>query len=680
MAKKSKAPSQVGMSAKAEGSQDPADPKGLVILRFVFLLVALGATAMLVASHFNLLHPPGCGAGGGCDQAAKSDYGSIPGMKWPVSFVGFSFYLAMLVSLVVTKGRVSGPMRHMARLGALVSAFYIFILILHRKEYFCAYCLTSHLANFGFLATIELARTLTGVAALQLALRSLTAAAIGFVVATGGLVAGEAFAKKKLEQVGNDSADAVIQKNREKQQQAQAPKETPKETPKEAPKTATSGTVDGELWESRAKRLGLPLDIPETVKPEGFTGRWRIGPEDAPIRIVAFSDYQCPDCKKIEDEVKEILLTRNDVSFSHKHFPFNGDCNPEFKAKYSPHQNACWAARAAETAGILRGNRGFWEMHFWLYARTDAEGKATQGSFTDAELVKGLTDLGYDPVKFQEVMKGAASLQPIADECRQGTELGLMFTPLIYVNGVEFRGWNAPGALKRAVERIAATNPPRGFATEDQPVKAVAKAVEDWRTSFKWSPQQLVRESFPMQHGPENAPVQIIYWGDYEDEYTIAMHKAIMERYGNSPNVLLDFRHYPLHEDCNMFAEREDHTHACRMASVVEAAGRLGGPDAFWKMHVWMMDQNLKYDEEAMKKFAASIGLDTVELIRLAEGEEVKEAVFKDCHQLRNKLGSRFVPAAIVNWRMCPRWKLNDGTIVLSPIFDEVEREAGLKN
>jgi protein-disulfide isomerase len=431
-----------------------------------------------------------------------------------------------------------------------------------------------------------------------------------------------------------------------------------------------SGTPNNEPWESRAARLGLPENIPESVTPQGFTGRWRIGPEDAPIRIVAFSDYQCPDCKRVEDEIKEILLTRDDVSFSHKHFPFNMECNPTFKQKRSPHPNACWAARAAEAAGVLRGNRGFWEMHFWLYDRKDAQGKPVQGSFTDPELIAGLTSLGYDPAEFQRVMQSEAAVEWIDDECLEGVDLGLMFTPLVYINGVEFRQWHAPGAIKRAVERVAAANPPRGLPTLDQPAKATAKAVEDWQVSYVWPPESLAREGFSMARGPADAPLHIIFWGDYEDEHSREMNK----------DVNLDFRHDPLHEDCNMFAEREDHTRACRMAFIAEGAGRLGGPEKFWQMHEWLMEQGGTYDEEAMKRFAVSIGLDPVELVQQAESPEVRQTIFTDCATLQKKLGGRFMPAIVVNWRLCPRWKLNDGRVVLNDVFEAAEKEVGLKD
>lgn len=664
----------------------PAEPKALVVLRFVFLVVALGATAMLVGSHFHLFKAPGCGAGGGCDEAARSPFGSVPGMGWPVSFLGFSFYLAMLVALIATKGVVSGAMKHMARLGALVSAFYLFIIVLHSKQYLCAYCITSHVANFGFLATVELARSgaASSTMAAVLSLRTFVAATIGFVAATAGLAAGEAISKQRTQREADATTDDIINSARNTQA---ANNQTAPQTNQPAQPTSGAaiqpklGPVNGESWESRAARLNLPVNIPETVTPQGFTGRWRIGDEDAPIRIVAFSDYQCPDCKRVEDEIRQILLTRNDVSFSNKHYLFNMECNPTFKARRNPHPNACWAARAAETAGLLRGNRGFWEMHFWLYDRKNAAGQSTPGAFVDAELVQGLTELGYDPVQFQEVMNSAAAGEWIDDDCIEGADLGLMFTPLIYINGKEFRQWHTPGELTRAVERIANANPPVGRAlpTQDQPIKAMEKAVEDWQRSFVFSPDEMVRDSFSMARGSENAPLTVIFWGDYEDEYSREMNKMIMERYRGRDDVRVDFRHYPLNEECNMFAEMEKSKRGCRMAKVAEAAGRVGGPEAFWKMHDWLFQQGAQYDEEAMKSFARAIDLDADALVQQADGMEIRQTITGDAKLAQQKLAARAIPTVMVNWRLCPRWRLNDGRFVLPEILDAAEKEAGLR-
>src|SRR5690606_14924247 len=139
---------------------------------------------------------------------------------------------------------------------------------------------------------------------------------------------------------------------------------------------------------------------------EGFRGRYVHGPEEAAIRVVMFTDYQCPDCNRIESEIEPILKQRDDISLSVMHFPFcrNADggkiCN-----KYAPrdlHANACRAARAAEAAGIVGGNAAFCDMHFWVFSRS--------GNFTQAELDQKIGAMGLDREDFLAAMQGDQTL------------------------------------------------------------------------------------------------------------------------------------------------------------------------------------------------------------------------------------------------------------------------------
>src|SRR5207253_1634671 len=62
-----------------------------------------------------------------------------------------------------------------------------------------------------------------------------------------------------------------------------------------------------------------------------FTGRFRHGPEVAPVRLVIYSDYQCVDCNRIELEVRSLLEQHPEISLSIKQYPFCHDCNPGMK-------------------------------------------------------------------------------------------------------------------------------------------------------------------------------------------------------------------------------------------------------------------------------------------------------------------------------------------------------------
>ena len=145
-----------------------------------------------------------------------------------------------------------------------------------------------------------------------------------------------------------------------------------------------AGSAQAQLAESLAAVVEAASEKHPDGPSSGFVDDDYQGPFEASIRIVFFSDYQCPDCRRVEAEIRALVSERDDISLSAKHFPLCTDCNRHITK--SPHPNACWAARAAEAAGILRGNEGFWQMHYWLFDRS--------GSFTGAELQAGLSEIG----------------------------------------------------------------------------------------------------------------------------------------------------------------------------------------------------------------------------------------------------------------------------------------------
>lgn len=694
-------------------SEPVFESQAVIALRFIAVIVALAATAILVGKHLNLWSAPGCGAGGGCDKAATSEFGKVAFINWPtpegwpVSFLGFTYYLSLLVSLVVTQGKVTPVMKHVARLGALASAFFLFIMLANLNKYFCQYCLASHLANFGFLATVEVAKN---TAPKGWSWRTLGALVGAFVLTTGGLVGAELAAEGKRQSgLGDNIAKMVeIEKAKEAARQNQTPPAPP--TPPQQTQQATSTspqppvqstqntqsqpaptpqsdnsealiaqarngvdytTWSDDQWEQYAKQKGLPPGIPADAGPKvGFTGQYRIGPSPATIRIVSFSDYQCPDCKKVEAQIEEVLKERADISFTHKHFAFNSACNPHFKNPRSPHPNSCWASRAAETAGLVRGNRGFWEMHFWLFSRG--------GAFTDAEMAQALRVMNYEPSAFQQLMKEDRFAPIIAADCDEGVSLGLMFTPLVFINGVELKSWSAMGAIRQAVDALTAVNPAPRDAVGDQPQSAFDKYVSDWRDGFRFDEAILDRGGTAFPRGRANSNVRVIIWGDYQEDSTRRANNAIMDRYRGRNDVTVEYRHYPFHEDCNPFAETERNENSCGMAQAVEAAGQLGGVDAYWAMHDWIMENAKTYTEEAMLQKAKSLGLDPDKMKELMSSEEMSKTIMRDCANAKNRVGARSIPCIIINGRWAPRVELNGDLSPLVKMLEVAEQEAGL--
>ena len=144
----------------------------------------------------------------------------------------------------------------------------------------------------------------------------------------------------------------------------------------------------------------------------------KIGSESAKVKLVEFSDFQCPACKSAEPAIKQTLLKYpNDLQFIYRHFPL-----PQ-------HDNAREAAYFAEAAGE-QGK--FWEMHDRIFE--------TQSQWLDigdsTEFFLGLArDLNLDEAKLQEVLEKNTFKSKIDSDVAEGRSLGVNSTPTFFVNG-----------------------------------------------------------------------------------------------------------------------------------------------------------------------------------------------------------------------------------------------------
>jgi protein-disulfide isomerase len=656
--------------AKKEGARvRPGEPAGPLKAFWVsspaywsvaaLLGAAIVLSAFLISKHFGG-GLPGCGPTSGCEALEKTAWGMVPGIRWPVSFLGFAYFFALLAAWMVTDRELPAVARWLLRTGGAASLLFIGVMVFYRKV--CPYCVGVHAVNLGVLLLIEretrrtarLSRT-GGESMTWVVMRKIAGTALGaFLVVS--LVLGVANAR--LQEKGRVNAEADRQASTEKiLAQAQSQTESQAQALAQATSGQTPGSgASGDAWGKN-----------------GFTGRYRLGPEASPIRIVMLTDYQCVDCQRVEGEIEEILASRNDISLSIKHYPFCAEAAPGVPCnkyvKQTLHANACWAARAAEAAGILKGDKGFFEMHRWLFGR--------KGTFTDADLQAGLVQMGYEPGSFLAVMKGDETLRRVQSDCEEGGTLGLYFTPMVFVNGVEFKGWQVPGALRRTIEEVAAKNPPPLTSSADRPALASLKDVQDWRDQ---PVRAIPADTRSWSTGAANAGavpagskfVDVIMFGDYQEPYTAAMDIAIRDLMKTRPNVRYTFRHFPIDPKVNPTLPpnvRPEAVHplAGRAAQAAEAAGNLGGAKAYWKMHDWLMRNVKSFSDESLRAAASKMGLDPAALFAEMSKPAVNAPIVEDSRAAQ-QLGLNAVPMVFVNGKWVLRTLREQENVVLRVI------------
>ncbi|MFN8168525.1 MAG: Na+/H+ antiporter NhaA [Candidatus Nanopelagicales bacterium] len=167
-------------------------------------------------------------------------------------------------------------------------------------------------------------------------------------------------------------------------------------------------------------------DLADPVDPERDHVR---GPDDSPVTLVEYGDFQCPYCGLAEPVVRQVLADVGDVRYVWRHLPLR-DVHPQ----------AQLAAEAAEAAGE---QGAFWEMHALLLGRQDA--------LEPADLVRYAEELGLDTRRFVADLKRHEHEARVADDVESAEMSGVRGTPTFFVNGLRYHGAYDVEGLEEAV-------------------------------------------------------------------------------------------------------------------------------------------------------------------------------------------------------------------------------------
>lgn len=616
--------------------------------------VALASGAASLAGILSLNHLigirlPGCGAGSPCAQAAASLWGKVPVVDWPVSFLGFAYFLAVVVAWIASRGVIGKVFRGVMVLGAAASVFFLIVVAVERL--WCVYCVGAHVCNLALVGVAWRAGTGEG----KRTAWAMPAFLLTFLLSTLAL----GVAESREQGAAEARAEKLLADATKKMAEAAANEAAP---PSPAPKSQSSPPATPS--DEQPVRTQIAAASNPGPSQTGFSGRHRFGPEKAQVRIVMYTDYQCPDCKKIEEQLTEIMKRPLNLAVLIKQFPLSTECNPN--APGDLHPNACWASRAAISAGLLQGDEGFWKMHHWLFARG--------GSFTDPELRVGLAELGFDAAPFIATMQSPATLDPIKGDIDEGISLGIVQTPMIFINGIELKGWNAPAALTRAVDAVLAATPVPASIALDHPPSAQERYIADWREAPVRTMPESVLKKKPL--GNPDSPVHVVLFGDYQEPFC-ADADGILRLWttGTGATIKYTFAHFPVDPACNPATTMFLHQQACLAANAAEAALLMGGDDAFWKMHDWLMRNRDHVTLETLDAACDELAIDKALFFDAIKQPQNMERVAQDARGGQS-LGIASIPMIFINGKHVARWKVGSENI-LPRIIDEAAKAGG---
>ncbi len=143
------------------------------------------------------------------------------------------------------------------------------------------------------------------------------------------------------------------------------------------------------------------------------------GPEDAPVTVIEFSDFECPYCKRSQEVNKKLRdKYKGKIRWVFRDFPLDF------------HENAMYAHMAANCA--IPQNL-YWEFFELLFQNT--------GNLTRSNVDYLATKAGLDRSQYLACMKEDEKLRSeIEADIREGQKFGVSGTPAFFINGIFVSG------------------------------------------------------------------------------------------------------------------------------------------------------------------------------------------------------------------------------------------------
>lgn len=198
------------------------------------------------------------------------------------------------------------------------------------------------------------------------------------------------------------------------------------------------------LEELKSKnKVEITLQAPEAPRVDVATGENNptMGPKNAKVKIIEFSDFECPFCARALPVIKQIKETYGDkVSITFRDFPL------------SFHRTA---KKQAEAGACAHEQNKFWEFHDKVF---NAQGRVQTGFSGGNEkgLIDALSDIakesGLDREKFKECLESGRFSKEVEEDTRAGADAGVSSTPSFFVNGRLMAGAQPFAEFQRVID------------------------------------------------------------------------------------------------------------------------------------------------------------------------------------------------------------------------------------
>ena len=168
------------------------------------------------------------------------------------------------------------------------------------------------------------------------------------------------------------------------------------------------------------------------------SGAPKLGPDNAPVTIVIFEDFQCPYCGRFYGNLEKVLKKyQNKVKIVYKTFPLE---------RIHP-----WSKQAALAAQCAynQSNDKFWDFYNYFYKN--------QREFSKDNIEKKSEEfakkIGLNIKKYKECLKDKKTEAEINKQMKDGAMLGVRSTPTFIVNGTIYQGALSEEDISKAIDK-----------------------------------------------------------------------------------------------------------------------------------------------------------------------------------------------------------------------------------
>lgn len=186
----------------------------------------------------------------------------------------------------------------------------------------------------------------------------------------------------------------------------------------------------GNLIDSLRKgvKVEMLIKAPKVEVAEGDSPA--IGPKDAPVKIIEFTDYQCPFCGRARATVNQVLSEyKGKVRYALRDFPL------------SFHKDS---VKAHESAHCADDQGKYWEMNKKLFEN--------QREIKVEDLKKYAEGIKLNTKKFNECLDSGKYAEKVQKDQQYGEEIGVSGTPAFFINGRMISGARPFESFKSIIE------------------------------------------------------------------------------------------------------------------------------------------------------------------------------------------------------------------------------------